>query len=117
MIRRPPRSTLFPYTTLFRSALEDGLGPELGALGLKDVGVGPEGDDRARAPARRLAVGSQLLGDLAAIGELHVVAPAGAVDVELEALGKGVHHRHAHAVQAARDLVTAAAELAPGVQH
>src|SRR6266511_5431202 len=24
MIRRPPRSTLFPYTTLFRSALLDG---------------------------------------------------------------------------------------------
>ena len=24
MIRRPPRSTLFPYTTLFRSALDDG---------------------------------------------------------------------------------------------
>src|SRR2546430_8870028 len=23
MIRRPPRSTLFPYTTLFRSAVED----------------------------------------------------------------------------------------------
>src|SRR5258708_11502041 len=28
MIRRPPRSTLFPYTTLFRSIFEDG---ELGA--------------------------------------------------------------------------------------
>src|SRR3712207_7657144 len=28
MIRRPPRSTLFPYTTLFRSALA---GPLLGA--------------------------------------------------------------------------------------
>src|SRR3712207_8973674 len=27
MIRRPPRSTLFPYTTLFRSSLRDGLGP------------------------------------------------------------------------------------------
>src|SRR2546422_5573877 len=29
MIRRPPRSTLFPYTTLFRScdAQADGLGP------------------------------------------------------------------------------------------
>src|SRR5436190_9683301 len=26
MIRRPPRSTLFPYTTLFRSDLEDGGG-------------------------------------------------------------------------------------------
>src|SRR3712207_7501734 len=25
MIRRPPRSTLFPYTTLFRSAVADGL--------------------------------------------------------------------------------------------
>src|SRR2546422_4414638 len=24
MIRRPPRSTLFPYTTLFRSLVEDG---------------------------------------------------------------------------------------------
>src|SRR5689334_24494426 len=24
MIRRPPRSTLFPYTTLFRSALDQG---------------------------------------------------------------------------------------------
>src|SRR2546429_3754745 len=31
MIRRPPRSTLFPYTTLFRSlALESVVGPELG---------------------------------------------------------------------------------------
>src|SRR5687767_15327347 len=27
MIRRPPRSTLFPYTTLFRSTDSDGLEP------------------------------------------------------------------------------------------
>src|SRR3712207_7714266 len=27
MIRRPPRSTLFPYTTLFRSGVERGAGP------------------------------------------------------------------------------------------
>src|SRR3712207_7723103 len=26
MIRRPPRSTLFPYTTLFRSAVREGAG-------------------------------------------------------------------------------------------
>src|SRR2546430_10483945 len=26
MIRRPPRSTLFPYTTLFRSAIDHGAG-------------------------------------------------------------------------------------------
>src|SRR3712207_9578547 len=28
MIRRPPRSTLFPYTTLFRSGQDDGDGGE-----------------------------------------------------------------------------------------
>src|SRR5258708_17172232 len=27
MIRRPPRSTLFPYTTLFRSGTKDKTGP------------------------------------------------------------------------------------------
>src|SRR3712207_7203317 len=34
MIRRPPRSTLFPYTTLFRSGRDDqvALDDELGAL-------------------------------------------------------------------------------------
>src|SRR2546430_12372300 len=30
MIRRPPRSTLFPYTTLFRSADLEAVGAELG---------------------------------------------------------------------------------------
>src|SRR5438132_3516088 len=35
MIRRPPRSTLFPYTTLFRSRLP----PE--RIGLRPHGVGP----------------------------------------------------------------------------
>src|SRR2546430_17541689 len=29
MIRRPPRSTLFPYTTLFRSRIAHGVGREL----------------------------------------------------------------------------------------
>src|SRR3712207_7533388 len=29
MIRRPPRSTLFPYTTLFRSQVDDPLRPRL----------------------------------------------------------------------------------------
>src|SRR2546421_8809569 len=31
MIRRPPRSTLFPYTTLFRSTTIDGLRRRVGA--------------------------------------------------------------------------------------
>src|SRR3712207_8339505 len=54
MIRRPPRSTLFPYTTLFRS----------GAPALREA----EGDcaraDRPRPPARLLGeprAGGQLL--------------------------------------------------------
>src|SRR3712207_7614625 len=38
MIRRPPRSTLFPYTTLFRSLVEqdDGVGPRHD--GLRNLG-------------------------------------------------------------------------------
>src|SRR2546430_3513531 len=32
MIRRPPRSTLFPYTTLFRSLVGEGLGDSVALL-------------------------------------------------------------------------------------
>src|SRR2546427_8063663 len=35
MIRRPPRSTLFPYTTLFRSHCGRGQGPVLQHLGFR----------------------------------------------------------------------------------
>src|SRR5256885_9407938 len=37
MIRRPPRSTLFPYTTLFRSHLVDAV--LLGSFAADEVGV------------------------------------------------------------------------------
>src|SRR3982751_7019659 len=37
MIRRPPRSTLFPYTTLFRSHRADGL--HLGRAGPLHMGI------------------------------------------------------------------------------
>src|SRR5260221_9941910 len=52
MIRRPPRSTLFPYTTLFRSAGDDdgpaaGLGRRLGGTGLRDDAPG-EADAQTR---------------------------------------------------------------------
>src|SRR3712207_7575667 len=42
MIRRPPRSTLFPYTTLFRSWLRVSRGP-------RGVSGGPGPAERARA--------------------------------------------------------------------
>src|SRR5256885_12571310 len=55
MIRRPPRSTLFPYTTLFRSELAreplvelDASLVELGSLGRAVV----RADDRRVAPGR-----------------------------------------------------------------
>src|SRR5689334_24520586 len=51
MIRRPPRSTLFPYTTLFRS--------QAGRGGRRDQAAGPRGharSGRARR-ARRLLPG------------------------------------------------------------
>src|SRR3712207_8763453 len=51
MIRRPPRSTLFPYTTLFRSRRpgreRDGAHPE----------EGPRRGRRVAAPARQRAEG------------------------------------------------------------
>src|SRR2546421_2714159 len=55
MIRRPPRSTLFPYTTLFRSALGkrargDGLEGELGRIYSLTIQERPNG----RRPAVQL---------------------------------------------------------------
>src|SRR3989449_10016102 len=43
MIRRPPRSTLFPYTTLFRSFLRQ-LGERVAELVLVGLGLGLDGD-------------------------------------------------------------------------
>src|SRR5256885_11438068 len=47
MIRRPPRSTLFPYTTLFRSLYTD--------VTRDGTGIGPNVDETARL-ARAVAV-------------------------------------------------------------
>src|SRR5438132_8503330 len=49
MLRRPPRSTLFPYTTLFRSsARSEGSAPAAGrsAAGGGGAGAGAAGGDR-----------------------------------------------------------------------
>src|SRR2546430_12423979 len=49
MIRRPPRSTLFPYTTLFRSRVEIAGGDEVDALGVMRATVqGRVASDEAR---------------------------------------------------------------------
>src|SRR3712207_9196021 len=53
MIRRPPRSTLFPYTTLFRSA---GGVHEEEAVAVPDVRGLVEGEVHRRRARRRLAL-------------------------------------------------------------
>src|SRR3989449_5457423 len=62
MIRRPPRSTLFPYTTLFRSLAPEGDGPRrregedaprLAAPAAQVVDMMDAGVDEDAAPARR----------------------------------------------------------------
>src|SRR2546422_3895515 len=70
MIRRPPRSTLFPYTTLFRSIgddeVEDLLREALrrggDAVGLEHTVASLAEQQGQRAPRRRLVVDDQQAG-------------------------------------------------------
>src|SRR2546430_17711218 len=76
MIRRPPRSTLFPYTTLFRSVREDARANRHGARGLRGDGPRADGQGRGeveqvgtRGPPGRLDVAVPLA--LAPVARLH----------------------------------------------
>src|SRR3712207_6951795 len=64
MIRRPPRSTLFPYTTLFRSY-------PLGAIGDPELAPG-----EARRPLRQLDAGEPREGIERALDRPRVVEVA-----------------------------------------
>src|SRR3712207_7607310 len=68
MIRRPPRSTLFPYTTLFRSEAGDGLQEIVDAAHVDRRGGGCAGDQFAedRGCVDQLALEDG--GDLVALG-------------------------------------------------
>src|SRR3989475_8483919 len=57
MIRRPPRSTLFPYTTLFRSDLVQ---PPAWRVAQRGGGGGPEGPARDRKSTRLNSSHSQI---------------------------------------------------------
>src|SRR3712207_7136094 len=66
MIRRPPRSTLFPYTTLFRSPLlVEGLEPgvrdplRVGEAGRRRVAVADESQDARGHGARHVGVDAE----------------------------------------------------------
>src|SRR2546430_4460451 len=55
MIRRPPRSTLFPYTTLFRSAVRHRVRDRRRVFGAGRAGDGAVLHDRRRRGAARTA--------------------------------------------------------------
>ena len=83
-----------------------------------EVGEGARGREEAHLCAL-LALGiaddAQVFRGLA-VFELGVVLLAVAPDAQLEPDGERIHHRHAHAVQTAGDLVGILVELTAGVQ-
>src|SRR5258708_17263574 len=58
MIRRPPRSTLFPYTTLFRSWFEDGHSHYVYLPSIESVSIGPYRKDWLFSTTRLLWKGN-----------------------------------------------------------
>src|SRR3712207_7855131 len=65
MIRRPPRSTLFPYTTLFRSGRR-ALGVQLLAVCERPLGLLVKADE-LRAVRAKVYLGGQRLSDELAV--------------------------------------------------
>src|SRR3712207_8786116 len=107
MIRRPPRSTLFPYTTLFRSDV----GEFLGADGEEHVLV--LAGQPAVPPLQQVLRGDGHLAPLAAEDLLHLPGEVrvGAVGLGLVLQGVGVReHRSLPGVVA-----TTAAAVTPGI--
>src|SRR3712207_12216 len=82
MIRRPPRSTLFPYTTLFRS-IE--LQQAVARAPLHQGGVGARGALVAADAAHPGVEGAQRLGQRRHLAD--AAAAVGVAAVELVALG------------------------------
>src|SRR2546422_829787 len=85
MIRRPPRSTLFPYTTLFRSLLEGaqdlGLGLEAHVADLVEEQRPPVGHlEPAAPPGQRAGEGALFVAEQLRLDEL--LGDGGAVDLD-----------------------------------
>src|SRR2546430_16141996 len=89
MIRRPPRSTLFPYTTLFRS----------GVLPLARVGLEEPAFLEVREPLVEPPLAPLVVGELA-----HQVLVTGLVHDQAER-GAAVHDHHRELDAAALDAV------------
>src|SRR5256885_10955298 len=88
MIRRPPRSTLFPYTTLFRSAIHPIAGPTAGGTPVILTGSGftsatPSGAVQFGSTAANYTVNSDT--------QITAIAPpgaAGTVDITVSTVDR-----------------------------
>src|SRR3989475_6291447 len=106
MIRRPPRSTLFPYTTLFRSLRDVRIGLGAVRLGLVVVVIRDEELDGALRE-ERLELAVELGGQGLVVGQHERGAPEPGDDV-------GHGHRLAGAGDAQQRLVAIVPREAPG---
>src|SRR2546422_9460198 len=109
MIRRPPRSTLFPYTTLFRSRLacEAGVAPELRARDAAD------GETELRKLLLAQLAHGVARGDVADLVAHHAAELGLGVQVGQDSAGdvdvaagerEGVDHRVVHDVERPRQV-------------
>ena len=104
--------------------IEEGLLPQALLQHVILVNRGLLKDFRVRLEAHHGATGAALWGGAAVFQLCHGLAPLEPLEVQgalrdhlhLQPGGQGVHHRGAHAVQAARNLVAAPAELAARVE-
>src|SRR2546430_7828232 len=95
MIRRPPRSTLFPYTTLFRSRFGSSAGPRSrrAHLGRQQFhAAAPSFDLLAGRRADGVHFDGEGMGHLAVAQDLHSL-PIGVLDEPRLDEALGVHHR------------------------
>src|SRR5438034_4623194 len=79
MIRRPPRSTLFPYTTLFRS-----LGTDVGGFPWTELNQAKEFEyyvQYGMTPMQAIKSGTSLAAELLGQRDLCVVAPGAYADL------------------------------------
>src|SRR5260221_13348630 len=89
MIRRPPRSTLFPYTTLFRSIRLCRL-----TAGGRDAGAVVIGREGALADPAQLALGGSVLDEIECVGlDFHRIAGTDEADIARLDPHLGLHRR------------------------
>src|SRR5256885_11487656 len=96
MIRRPPRSTLFPYTTLFRSVRVAAAGQIIGRIAQDLVGHTPKRESHVRSGVDRVHA--------VALSAAHK-DNVGAAEVEVPIEGGGRSEEHTSELQSPCNLV------------